>query len=574
MKDAINFQSHQSNLMENVSSINSKKDSFIINNNNIDSLNPSSGIVVDNKPQEASNRLIDDERKDTSSSDNVDKAPLAPVFNLKEFKREFKNEFKRSTNNINRILSKSINTLDLLMEKSNSDNKETANGGHSNLNISSDSLQTHTVSYRIKQLNNQFSDNTRNKIDPLLQSSRNKSNNETKLKTIDLKSLSNYTEQQKNRTLSESPRRHVEKSSQSNSNKEKKQSSSKELLTKKNHESKIKISSDSSSSSSVSYSSYSKLSKKNNSSFSKHNTSLLANKMKQLDLNNRHADIQDNDSNAASSTLNQNSKPSAHKSSTRMGRVSKEHKESEADDEQRAKPYLKETSRTKFPFDSNGTINKSPIHYKIRSSTPKTWLDKKAANKIDIKRNLNQSTNESETLVNGKKLKAKSKPNRSFSSNEPYKSIMNAITLSSLDTLNDIDSEDPSYLIGDVDVYEQPKSYRSKDYLYQNDESITATSNLMDHHQDIEFYKNDEQKMYVEQDWSYSLNSTLLSVYDQKLIGEIIRKLKPYVRKCVRKEVKNFFEKHINKDCLNSTWSYELKKDLFNSSILAKIGDF
>jgi hypothetical protein len=155
---------------------------------------------------------------------------------------------------------------------------------------------------------------------------------------------------------------------------------------------------------------------------------------------------------------------------------------------------------------------------------------------------------------------------------------MNAITLSSLDTLNDIDSEDQSYLIGDVDVYEQSKSYHNKDFLDQNDESITAASNLLDnhhHHHDIEFYKNNEQKMYVEQDWSYSLNSTLLSVYDQKLIAEIIRKLKPYVRKCVRKEVKHFFEKHVNKDCLNSTWSHELKnKDVFNSSILAKIGDF
>jgi hypothetical protein len=51
-----------------------------------------------------------------------------------------------------------------------------------------------------------------------------------------------------------------------------------------------------------------------------------------------------------------------------------------------------------------------------------------------------------------------------------------------------------------------------------------------------------------DQDWSYSQNSTLahnLTASDQKLVNEIVRKLKPYIYKSIRKEVRLYFERNL-----------------------------
>jgi hypothetical protein len=57
----------------------------------------------------------------------------------------------------------------------------------------------------------------------------------------------------------------------------------------------------------------------------------------------------------------------------------------------------------------------------------------------------------------------------------------------------------------------------------------------------------DNKFMFAEQDWSYSQNSNAhnLSVNDQKLVAEIIRQLKPYIYKSIRKEVKVYFERNL-----------------------------
>lgn len=66
----------------------------------------------------------------------------------------------------------------------------------------------------------------------------------------------------------------------------------------------------------------------------------------------------------------------------------------------------------------------------------------------------------------------------------------------------------------------------------------------------------------------------------QKIINEIVRKLKPYILKCVRKEVRNCFERYqqrkehtSSKATPTSTASAQVDKK-YNDNSLTKIGDF
>jgi len=129
MKNVISSRS--SHVIETIPSVNKKKEIFISQNKNIDNQKQSgSSNIFNSIAQPNVNQLKNDQKQGPSAAEKIDQGQLTPVFNMNEFKREFKNEFKRSTNNINRILSKSINTLDLVMGKGKPDSIEKTNVGH------------------------------------------------------------------------------------------------------------------------------------------------------------------------------------------------------------------------------------------------------------------------------------------------------------------------------------------------------------------------------------------------------------------------------------------------------------
>lgn len=78
----------------------------------------------------------------------------------------------------------------------------------------------------------------------------------------------------------------------------------------------------------------------------------------------------------------------------------------------------------------------------------------------------------------------------------------------------------------------------------------------------------------MDQDWSYSQNSNTFtfSASDQKIIAHVIRKLKPYIAKCVKKEVRKYFEKKKFKTPSTTTASQSQNK--YENTSLTKIGDF
>ena len=119
---------------------------------------------------------------------------------------------------------------------------------------------------------------------------------------------------------------------------------------------------------------------------------------------------------------------------------------------------------------------------------------------------------------------------------DPVKSLIKALnSLSSLDTLNDIDNSDS-------DNQSHAKSHiTSRQNLANVNESQLVRYDI-DEFSDIE----PDKLNGIEQDWSYSLNnSTCFSGNDQRLINEIIRKLKPIIKKCVTKQMKRFIEKQM-----------------------------
>lgn len=268
------------------------------------------------------------------------------------------------------------------------------------------------------------------------------------------------------------------------------------------------------------------------------------------------------------------------------------------------------------------------------------------------------------------------KATRSYGiSSEPIKSIVNAITLSSLDTLNDIDSEEDDQCLNDQQLPSQilkqndeNERYPSDDFdefeerdtgnyheieddegeevynVYaksQNENDLLTTKiiekNIIDggeyyrkhvkalnREQMPSQHQNSNQQHYLEQkmanaavagmqmfdqDWSYSqnsnntyshsvntnnnlfshntaLNSNISGGYHgfagqssgsnldtQKIINEIVRKLKPYIMRCVKKEVRNCFDKYQNRK-ESSGISISTKNSKYNDSSMTKIGDF
>jgi len=173
---------------------------------------------------------------------------------------------------------------------------------------------------------------------------------------------------------------------------------------------------------------------------------------------------------------------------------------------------------------------------------------------------------------------------RSHGLSEPIKSILDAIvSLSSLDTLNDIDSDDDNeendedededndrnlYLHHNNHHHHHENNNTTVNYshsLSNNNKNgakynklvepsdSTIDMNYADHqvyrYDANEYYignNNDNSKMLIEQDWSYSLNSNGISSSEHRLISEIIRKLKPIISKCVKKEIKNYLDHHMN----------------------------
>ena len=187
---------------------------------------------------------------------------------------------------------------------------------------------------------------------------------------------------------------------------------------------------------------------------------------------------------------------------------------------------------------------------------------------------------EEETKSENYAKPVKSKTDRSHGLSEPIKSILDAIvSLSSLDTLNDIDSDDDNddededddddddESIGNNNLYLHHHTHHSNDTNHHNNTTkqklvepsdSTIDLNYVDHHlyryDPNEYYlnNNDNNKILIDQDWSYSLNSTAFSGSDQRLIAEIVRKLKPIINKCVKKEVKHYLDQQIGSNTGNN----------------------
>ena len=156
----------------------------------------------------------------------------------------------------------------------------------------------------------------------------------------------------------------------------------------------------------------------------------------------------------------------------------------------------------------------------------------------------------------------KGKLNNSFHvESEPIKLCVNAITLSSLDTLNDIDSENEDAL----------------DSQNTDENSETIDSSFIETHVstfDTDYFTNLNQssdkgnkkpKQNIVNKKKDSKNSTF-SLSDQKLVYELMRKLKPYIQNCVKKEIKSYFDTHLSKHSMTFT--------KFDGKIMTKIGDF
>ena len=134
----------------------------------------------------------------------------------------------------------------------------------------------------------------------------------------------------------------------------------------------------------------------------------------------------------------------------------------------------------------------------------------------------------------GKARNDANKPDKYLS--DPVKSLMKALnSLSSLDTLNDIDNSD-----SDNQSHAKSNTASRQNLANVNESQLVRYD--IDELSDIEADKLNG----IEQDWSYSLNnSTCFSGNDQRLINEIIRKLKPIIKKCVTKQMKRFIEKQM-----------------------------
>ncbi len=119
---------------------------------------------------------------------------------------------------------------------------------------------------------------------------------------------------------------------------------------------------------------------------------------------------------------------------------------------------------------------------------------------------------------------------------------------SSLDTLNDIDTEN----INTQNVDDERSQLNETQY----------ESNYDNYNYYGGYYNgNGNVRNVFDQEWSYSLkeNSQCFSVSDQRIINEVLRKLKPIVKKNIKKQIKYYMEKSMLKE-LKKT-GFMLSKD-------------
>ncbi|RNA23437.1 hypothetical protein BpHYR1_052858 [Brachionus plicatilis] len=133
------------------------------------------------------------------------------------------------------------------------------------------------------------------------------------------------------------------------------------------------------------------------------------------------------------------------------------------------------------------------------------------------------------------------------------------LTDSSLNTLDDADSEQ------DIAEFYSHSDFKETDFeenMCPDQKRIKYFSNYKRYFDSENNDSMNRQAFYLDQDWSLSQNSNTfnLSLNEQRIINEVVKKLKPFLVKCVRKEVRKHFENSRN---LNR---YE--------SSMTKIGDF
>lgn len=129
------------------------------------------------------------------------------------------------------------------------------------------------------------------------------------------------------------------------------------------------------------------------------------------------------------------------------------------------------------------------------------------------------------------------------------------LTNSSLNTLDDADSDqDMAEFYSDF-----PESDLEENFApYQNRTKYFGNYNYFDSKNNDSF---DKQIFNIDQDWSLSQNSTYnLNTNEHRVVNEVLKNLKPFMVKCVRKEVRKYFQKSKN-------------SNRFDSS-MTKIGDF
>ena len=163
-------------------------------------------------------------------------------------------------------------------------------------------------------------------------------------------------------------------------------------------------------------------------------------------------------------------------------------------------------------------------------------------------------------------LNFKGKLTNSFNiESEPIKLCVNTITLSSLDTLNDIDSENEDALTSENTEENSATIDSSFVDTHINSYGTECFSNFNLYEKKTN--KNDSlNKRGAAKSDSRLESVTNLTLSDQKMVLELMRKLKPYIQKCVRKELKNYLDTHLSKNSMTFT--------KYDGRILTKIGDF
>lgn len=114
--------------------------------------------------------------------------------------------------------------------------------------------------------------------------------------------------------------------------------------------------------------------------------------------------------------------------------------------------------------------------------------------------------------------------------------------MSSLDTLNDIDTEN-------INVQNIDDNSSLSDYNYENYSRYENDFNTTNNTQTNQNLHSNKLTHGIEQEWSYSLNnSAYFSQGDQRLMNEIVRMLKPIIKKTVKKQLKYYMEKQMIKE--------------------------